>query len=42
LQILEALQLTAKQMQLYKEIVAKVNELVRDLTNDVAQEHDAA
>ena len=41
LQILEALQLTAKQMQLYKEIVAKVNELVRDLTNDVAQEHDA-
>jgi len=42
LHILEALQLTAKQMQLYKEIVAKVNELVRDLTNDVAQEHDAA
>ena len=42
LQILEALQLTAKQMQLYKEIVAEVNELVRDLTNDVAQEHDAA
>ena len=42
LQILEALQLTAKQMQLYKEIVARVNELVRDLTNDVAQEHDAA
>jgi len=42
LQILEALQLSAKQMQLYKEIVAKVNELVRDLTNDVAQEHDAA
>ena len=42
LQILEALQLTAKQMRLYKEIVAKVNELVRDLTNDVAQEHDAA
>ena len=42
LQIVKALQLTAKQMQLYKEIVAKVNELVRDLTNDVAQEHDAA
>ena len=42
LQIQEALQLTAKQMQLYKEIVAKVNELVRDLTNDVAQEHAAA
>jgi hypothetical protein len=42
LQIVEALQLTAKQMQLYKEIVARVNELVRDLTNDVAQEHDAA
>ena len=42
LQIQEALQLTAKQMQLYKEIIAKVNELVRDLTNDVAQEHDAA
>ena len=42
LQILDALQLTAKQMRLYKEIVAKVNELVRDLTNDVAQEHDAA
>jgi hypothetical protein len=42
LQIVEALQLTAKQMQLYKEIVARVNELVRDLRNDVAQEHDAA
>jgi SNF2 family DNA or RNA helicase len=42
LQIVEALQLTAKQMQLYKEIVARVNELVRDLTNDVAQEHGAA
>jgi SNF2 family DNA or RNA helicase len=42
LQIVEALQLTAKQMQLYKEIVARLNELVRDLTNDVAQEHDAA
>jgi hypothetical protein len=42
LQVVEALQLTAKQMQLYKEIVARVNELVRDLTNDVAQEHDAA
>jgi len=42
LQIVEALQLTAKQMQLYKEIVARVNELVRDLTNDVAQEPDAA
>jgi hypothetical protein len=42
LQIVEALQLTAKQMQLYKEIFARVNELVRDLTNDVAQEHGAA
>jgi hypothetical protein len=42
LQIGEALQLTAKQMQLYKEIVARVNELVRDLTDDVAQEHGAA
>ena len=42
LQIVEALQLTAKQMRLYKEIVARVNELVMDLTNDVAQEHDAA
>jgi len=42
LQVVEALQLTAKQMQLYKEIFARVNELVRDLTNDVAQEHDAA
>jgi SNF2 family DNA or RNA helicase len=42
LQIVEALQLTAKQMQLYKEIVARVNELVRDLTDDVAQEHGAA
>ena len=42
LQIVEALQLTAKQMQLYKEIVARVNELVRDLRNDVAQEHGAA
>jgi SNF2 family DNA or RNA helicase len=30
LQIVEALQLTAKQMKLYKEIVARVNELVRD------------
>jgi hypothetical protein len=42
LQIVEALQLTAKQLKLYKEIVARVNELVRDLTNDVAQEHGAA
>ena len=34
--------LTAKQMQLYKEILARLRELVRDLTKDVAQEHRAA
>ena len=34
--------LTAKQMQLYKEILARLRELVRDVTNDVAREHRAA
>ena len=34
--------LTAKQMQLYKEILARLRELVRDVTKDVAQEHRAA
>ena len=31
--------LTAKQMQLYKEILARLRELVRDVTKEVAQEH---
>ena len=34
--------LTAKQMQMYKEILARLRELVRDVTKDVAQEHRAA
>jgi|GraSoiStandDraft_4_1057263.scaffolds.fasta_scaffold1114933_1 hypothetical protein len=34
--------LTAKQMQLYKEILARLRELVRDVTKEVAQEHRAA
>ena len=34
--------LTAKQRRLYKETLAGVRELVRDLTKDVAQEHRAA
>jgi hypothetical protein len=34
--------LTAKQVHLYNEALANLRELVRDLTNDVAQEHRAA
>jgi len=34
--------LTAKQMQMYKEILSRLRELVRDVTKDVAQEHRAA
>jgi hypothetical protein len=34
--------LTKKQMRLYKEALAKLSELVQDLSNDVAQEHHAA
>jgi hypothetical protein len=34
--------LTEKQMRLYKEALAKLSELVQDLSNDVAQEHHAA
>ena len=34
--------LSAKQRQLYKETLASLSELVRDLTKDVAQEHRAA
>ena len=34
--------LTAKQTQLYKEIMEKVTELVTDLISDVAREHRAA
>jgi SNF2 family DNA or RNA helicase len=34
--------LTAKQKQLYNEVVAKLRELIEDLTADVAQEHRAA
>jgi hypothetical protein len=34
--------LTEKQMRLYKEVLAKLSELVQDLSNDVAQEHHAA
>ena len=34
--------LTEKQMRLYKEVLASLRELVRDLSNDVAQEHHAA
>jgi hypothetical protein len=34
--------LTEKQMRLYKEVLAKLRELVQDLSNDVAQEHHAA
>ena len=34
--------LTEKQMRLYREVLAKLGELVRDLSNDVAQEHHAA
>jgi len=31
--------LAAKQMQLYNETLGTLRELLRDLTNDVAQEH---
>ena len=34
--------LTEKQIRLYKEVLAKLSELVQDLSNDVAQEHHAA
>jgi hypothetical protein len=34
--------LSEKQMRLYKEVLAKLSELVKDLSNDVAQEHHAA
>ena len=34
--------LSAKQKQLHKEIVERVTELVRDLSNDVAGEHRVA
>ena len=34
--------LTEKQMRLYNEVLAKLRELVQDLSNDVAQEHHAA
>ena len=34
--------LSDKQMRLYKEVLAKLSELVQDLSNDVAKEHHAA
>ena len=34
--------LTEKQAQLYTEMLARLRELVQDLSNDVAQEHRAA
>jgi hypothetical protein len=34
--------LTAKQMKPYNETFGKLRELLRDLTNDVAQEHRVA
>jgi hypothetical protein len=34
--------LTARQTLLYKEVIERLHELVRDLTNDVAREHRAA
>ena len=34
--------LTARQTVLYKEVIERLHELVRDLTNDVAREHRAA
>jgi hypothetical protein len=43
LELKDALQpLSSKQTQLYKEIIERLHELVRDLTNDVAREHRAA
>jgi hypothetical protein len=35
----EVQSLAAKQMQLYNETLGTLRELLRDLTNDVAQEH---
>ena len=34
--------LSEKQVRLYKEVLARLRELVQDLSNDVAQEHHAA
>jgi hypothetical protein len=34
--------LTARQTLLYEEVIERLHELVRDLTNDVAREHRAA
>ena len=34
--------LSEKQMRLYKDVLAKLSELVQDLSNDVAREHHAA
>ena len=34
--------LTARQTVLYKEVIERLHELVRDLTNDVARENRAA
>jgi hypothetical protein len=34
--------LTARQTRLYKEVIERLHELVRDLTHDVAREHRAA
>jgi len=34
--------LTEKQTRLYKEVLAKLSEVVQDLSKDVAQEHHAA
>ena len=34
--------LTPRQTLLYKEVIERLHELVRDLTNDVAREHRAA
>ena len=43
LELKDALQpLSSKQTQLYKEVIERLHELVRDLTNDVAREHRAA
>jgi hypothetical protein len=43
LELKNALQpLAAKQMQLHDETLAMLRELIRDLSNDVAQEHRAA
>jgi hypothetical protein len=34
--------LTARQRQLYREIVDRLHELIREVTKDVAREHRAA